>query len=112
VRPINAIRYIAAHSAGGFSRRDPGRTRVGTADGEVEGCRTLIAVVPAAPGESSAALSQRPLASFLAHLIAIAQHAPQTCARRRVEPSVAIARYHSAAADSPIVAGCGFTRSC
>jgi hypothetical protein len=44
----------------------------------------------------SATPSARPLPAFLAHLIATAQHAPQTRARSRMEPADAIAHYNSA----------------
>jgi hypothetical protein len=37
----------------------------------------------------------RPSPAFLAHLIATAQHAPQTRARSRAEPADAIAHYNS-----------------
>jgi hypothetical protein len=38
----------------------------------------------------------RRVAAFLAHLIATARHAPQTCERRRAEPSEVIAAYRAA----------------
>jgi hypothetical protein len=41
--------------------------------------------------------SLRPAAAFLAHLIATAQQAPQTRARRRAEPADALAHYAGAA---------------
>jgi hypothetical protein len=42
--------------------------------------------------------SPRPQAAFLAHLIATAQQAPQTRARRRAEPELASASYTAACA--------------
>jgi hypothetical protein len=41
--------------------------------------------------------SARPSPAFLAHLIATAQHAPQTRARGRTEPADAIATYNGGA---------------
>jgi hypothetical protein len=60
-------------------------------------CRSLV------PVESSGLKDgprshRRPAASFLAHLIATAQQAPQTRARRQAEPGEASARYAATAA--------------
>jgi len=43
----------------------------------------------------------RPSPEFLAHLIATAQHAPQTRARSRTAPADAIARYDAARVGAP-----------
>jgi hypothetical protein len=43
----------------------------------------------------------RPQAAFLAHLIAMAQRAPQTLDKRRAEPREAIARYAAATKAAP-----------
>jgi hypothetical protein len=54
------------------------------------------ALVPIQARERTSSLSgatQRPTATFLAHLIAIASHAPQTRERRRAEPREAVAAY-------------------
>jgi len=51
----------------------------------------------------------RPSAAFLAHLIATAQHAPQTRARRRAEPQLASAHY-VAAAHAPADHECAVAR--
>jgi len=48
----------------------------------------------------SATPAARPSPAFLAHLIATAQHAPQTRARGRAEPADAIATYNSGASIS------------
>ncbi len=40
-------------------------------------------------------MGQRPNADFIAHLIATAAQAPQTRARRRVEPQAATAAYRA-----------------
>jgi hypothetical protein len=56
--------------------------------------------VPAAQSpldRPTAGRSPRPGAAFLAHLIATAQQAPQTRARRRAEPADALAHYAGAA---------------
>jgi hypothetical protein len=54
------------------------------------------ALVPIAAGDPTAPIQQfygRPRADFLAQLIATLAHSPQTRARRRAEPDVAIAAY-------------------
>ena len=58
------------------------------------------ALVPTAlsPPREAASTSRPPLASFLAQLIATAQQAPQTRARRRAEPDHASAVYDAAVA--------------
>jgi hypothetical protein len=56
-------------------------------------CRALVIVN--APQRTSAA--PRRNAAFVAHLIATKAQAPQTRARRRAEPSEAIARYKAVA---------------
>ena len=77
------------------------RTRRAAADGagsEVTQSRALIVVEAPAPAERSFAPSRRPAAPFLAHLIATQMQAPQTRARRRVEPQEAISIYAAMAA--------------
>jgi hypothetical protein len=71
--------------AGSDKRREPGPGRSLVALGR-EGCEAER------PGCYS-----RPAATFLAHLIATAQQAPQTRQRRRAEPQDAAALYASAA---------------
>jgi hypothetical protein len=62
-----------------------------------QGSRSLVPVASSALND--APLSRlRPAASFLAHLIATAQQAPQTRARRQAEPGEASARYAATAA--------------
>jgi hypothetical protein len=54
------------------------------------------ALVPIRPDERAGPRStatQRPSATFLAHLIAVANQAPQTRERRRAEPHEAAAAY-------------------
>jgi hypothetical protein len=59
-------------------------------------------LVPIAPTQSEITQrrSTRPLPTFLAQLIATAQHAPQTRARGRIAPADAVARYTSAVSAS------------
>lgn len=54
-------------------------------------------VRPDATRDSSASHNQRPSATFLAQLVAIAQGAPQTRARRRATAGHAAALYAAAA---------------
>jgi hypothetical protein len=44
-------------------------------------------------GSARGGADRRPAAAFLAHLIATALRAPQTCARRRAEPAAGSAAY-------------------
>lgn len=55
--------------------------------------RALIAVEASAPSERICVPNRRPLAAFLAQLIATQTHAPQTRTRRRAEPDEATAVY-------------------
>ena len=86
-------------SAAGCGR--PGRTQrelVGPT-GASASSRALVAVSPApASAAGVRTASPRPEAAFLAHIIATAQHAPQTRARRRAEPDDAISLYAVSAA--------------
>jgi hypothetical protein len=65
---------------------------------DVAESRALIAIEAPAPAERSFTHSRHPAAPFLAHLIATHMRAPQTCARRRVEPGEAISVYAAMAA--------------
>jgi hypothetical protein len=55
--------------------------------------RSLVPFAGRSHGERREGRSARPSVTFLAHLIATAQHAPQTRARSRAEPADAIATY-------------------
>lgn len=57
--------------------------------------RALVVTVPATLAEPAARPRQ---ATFLAHLIATKEQAPQTRERRRAEPTEAIAAYRAVAA--------------
>ena len=63
--------------------------------------RGLVPIVPSQP-EWTLRRSTRPSPAFLAHLIATAQHAPQTRARSRAEPADAIAHYANAVSVSAV----------
>ena len=85
-------------------RRTPaGATRVSRRDGMSQDLapapdrsRALVVVQPVPRVEPARIGSNRPSASFLAQLIAVAQQAPQTRVRRRAEPAQAIGTYRVA----------------
>ncbi len=83
----------------GSSTVTPRTARQGTAapdDAGPSASRALIPVAAPAAAERTAILSRRPLAAFLAQLIATQAQAPQTRARRRAEPEEAIGVYELA----------------
>ena len=55
------------------------------------------ALVVSAPAATHATRTPHRQATFLAHLIATKEHAPQTRERRRAEPGEALAAYRAAA---------------
>ena len=55
--------------------------------------RALIAIDAPAPTDHAPRVTRHPAAGFLTQLIATQMHAPQTRARRRVEPEEAIGVY-------------------
>jgi hypothetical protein len=55
--------------------------------------------------------SARPSAPFLAHLIAVAEQAPQTRERKRVEPVEAVRRYDAANRAAPLPCGRATSRT-
>jgi hypothetical protein len=77
---------------------DPARDSrfVGRTGAQASG-RALVPTTSSRTGEGDLTRPQ-PCAAFLAHLIATAQQAPQTRARRRVEPGDARAVYMAATA--------------
>ena len=83
------INGIAGSTVGRLTRR----AAADSAEPEVTQSRALIAIEAPAPAERSFTPSRRPAAPFLAHLIATQMQAPQTRARRRVEPREAISVY-------------------
>jgi hypothetical protein len=111
MQPIGGITRTTATAAGPVARvRRPAPNP--DAGALAEGGRALIAVAPAAGSDLPPTISRRPSASFLAHLIATAEQAPQTRARRRADPQLAISIYRSAAADVAPPAGHRLVRSC
>src|SRR5437660_12813994 len=83
----------------GITRRHAGRP-ISAETGPQPG-HALIAVPPVwsgGPAPASDRGSRRPLAAFLAHLLASRDQAPQTRARRRAEPGEATAAYAVASA--------------
>jgi hypothetical protein len=77
------------------------RTRCGPAaryepDAPATESRALIPVAAPAPGDRPDAPTRRPLAAFLAHLIATQTQAPQTRVRRRAEPVDVTGTYFAA----------------
>jgi hypothetical protein len=69
-----------------------------------------VRAVGAAVADVPLSLSQRPLAAFLAQLIATQDGLPQTRARRRLEPALAAATYVQAG-KLTTEPGAAFTRS-
>lgn len=76
------------------SRR--GAAAPGEADAPATEARALIPVAAPAPSDRAGTASRRPVAAFLAHLIATQTQAPQTRARRRAEPEDATGIYVAA----------------
>ena len=85
---------IAGSTIGPAARR----LATGSSEPDTAKSRALIAVEAPAPVERSFVHSRHPAAPFLAQLIATQMRAPQTCARRRVEPGEAISVYAAVAA--------------
>jgi hypothetical protein len=73
-------------------RRDASLSR----DAEPSDCRALIPIEPPAPSDRTGTTSRRPLAPFLAHLIATKTDAPQTRAKRRAAPADVTGLYRAA----------------
>jgi hypothetical protein len=73
--------------------------------------RALVAVEASAPSERGAMASRRPMAAFLAHLIATKEQAPQTRLRRRTESGEAAATYTDMMAATPAATGRVVARS-
>ncbi len=110
MRPIEGVTGTAAMATGPITRGKPAPRSERAA--ETAGGRALIAVTPPARSDRPPSLSRRPSASFLAQLIATAQQAPQTRARRRADPDVAITSYRATATDTGAAAGYRLVRTC
>jgi hypothetical protein len=98
---MQAIRGVRAFPSVGLRslRGEPGTI---AADESVE-CesRALVAVRPVAPIELTRIARPYPLASFLAHLIAVRERAPQTRRRGRTSPADASAAYAARQTNAP-----------
>jgi hypothetical protein len=98
---MQAIRAVRAFPSVGLrsSRGEPSQT---AADESIE-CesRAVVAIRPVAPIELTRVARPYPLASFLAHLIAVRERAPQTRRRGRTSPADASAAYVRQAYASP-----------
>jgi hypothetical protein len=81
----------------------PARSSPSAADRAANPATQSRALVPIAPSrlQDARPTSRVPCAAFLAHLIATAQQAPQTRARRRAEPADACAAYATASTAIP-----------
>lgn len=71
----------------------------------------LVRVAPVEPTETPRIIRSRPQAAYLAHLLAVAQRAPQTQEKRRAEPREAINRYTAAGLTAPARPGRAFKRA-
>jgi hypothetical protein len=98
---MQAIRGIPTSLSVGLRtlRGEPNRA---SADDSVQTeSRALVAIRPVAPIELSRTARPYPLASFLAHLIAVRERAPQTRRRGRAAPDEASAAYAARQATGP-----------
>lgn len=78
---------------------------------ELSSRRDLVAVTPVQPASSPHLARPRPQAAFLAHLLAVAQRAPQTQEKRRAEPQEAVNRYAAAGKAAPASPGRSLKRA-
>ncbi|HEY5380476.1 MAG TPA: hypothetical protein VIJ78_13205 [Pseudolabrys sp.] len=83
---------VEATKQASFQQQTGGFLPDGDASNEREQSRELVVTAPAQPAEVAGRPRQ---ATFLAHLIATKEKAPQTRERRRAEPSEAIAAYRA-----------------
>lgn len=72
---------------------------------------SLIAVEAAKPETAAPVARPRSQAAFLAHLLAVAQRAPQTQDKRRATPQDAIGRYAAAGRPAPVRPGRAMKRA-
>ena len=90
---MQAIRGIPTSPSIGL-RSLRGEPNKASADDSVQiESRALVAIRPVAPIELNRTARPYPLASFLAHLIAVRERAPQTRRRGRAAPAEASAAY-------------------
>lgn len=86
------------------------RSTPAVADGGTAGT-SLIAVETMKPADTPPAARPRPQAAFLAHLLAVAQRAPQTQDKRRAAPQDAVSRYAAASSPAPMRPGRALKRA-
>jgi hypothetical protein len=101
---INPLRPV---SAGRFELE--GST--GAAETDSSRRRDLVAVKPVESAAFPHGARHRPQAAFLAHLLAVAQHAPQMQEKRRAAPQEATARYTAAGKAVPARPGRALKRA-
>jgi hypothetical protein len=73
--------------------------------------RDLVPVQAIRPEDPRHFSQPRPQAAFLAHLLAVAQRAPQTLEKRRAEPQEAVNRYAAAGRAAPANPGRSLKRA-
>ena len=100
-------RITAADGRSSTDRRVRGDRRNGGEERRAPS-RALVALAPQSSEDRTPRPTPRPSAPFVAQLIANHINAPQTRARRRAEPDVAIAAYSVA---QPANAGAAFRKS-
>jgi hypothetical protein len=83
----------------------------GAAEAESSSRRDLVCVEPVQPASTAHFAQPRPQAAFLAHLLAVAQRAPQTQEKRRAEPQEATNRYAAAGKAAPARPGLSLKRA-
>jgi hypothetical protein len=83
----------------------------GEAEGDSSSRTDIVLVTPLEPAASRHFAQPRPQAAFLAHLLAVAQHAPQTQEKRRAEPLEATNRYAAAGKAVPARPGLSLKRA-
>jgi len=96
MRPVGSVSAASAIRIGTAGSPEPSGESppADTSDGN----RALIPLTAAAGTSERLGTGPRSAADFLAHLIATADHLPQTRERRRAEPQDAIAAYAATAA--------------
>jgi len=73
--------------------------------------RDLVSLRPVEAAAPAHFAQPRPQAAFLAHLLAVAQRAPQTQEKRRAEPQEAVNRYTAAGKAAPARPGLSLKRA-
>ena len=95
IRPITSSTTMRIRSA-----QDPAEP----AEATTSECRAVIPLRPVTAGTPALFTQRYPLASFLAHLIAVKERAPQTRRRGRTTPREAVAAYAAVQTPGPATA--------